>query len=180
MKKIFGSFVTLAAVACCTPVTAPEDVTNSDLAAPLSTQSVEDKEMAATRALRSGKNTYAQTCGPLRKKLDARQLPAEIAARIEENKALIRDTETPRLLQTDHTPLPPKLSSLRISVVCNVVSDLSTDGISSNQQAICSDDRFKAHAEEAVSKMRWVPFTVGEKIAPLPGMVTKWEFCTND
>lgn len=185
MKHFFAPLFALTAVACCTPVQAPDASDTPKQPTQLAPESVEgtsveDKEMAATRALRSGKNTYAQTCGPLRKKLGASRPPTAFKTRMDAGNRLENDTPPPSRLKTKHTPLPAELSDLRISAVCNIVSDLTTDGTATNIQALCSDERFKAHAEEAVSNMRWMPFTVGDKATPLPGMITKWEFCTND
>ncbi len=180
MKHLIAPLLALVAVACCTPTITPDTVAEPELSPQLAPQAVDNAEMAATRALRSGTNTYAQTCGPLRTKLDANPLPASLKARVDAGRALIGDAPLPRQLKTKPMRLPKAMSALRISAVCNIVSDLTTDGTATNIQALCSDERFKAHAEEAVSNMRWMPFTVGDKATPLPGMITKWEFCTND
>lgn len=175
MRHLFLPFFALFAVACCT-VQTPEATPLADVPANLS----EADEQTQSASLRAGENTYAQTCGPLRTKLDASSPPPALKARMDAGGAFRGAAALPRPLKTNHTPLPAELSGLRISVVCNIVSDLTIDGTPTHIKAFCSDERFKGHAEEAVSNMRWMPFTVGDTATPLPGMITKWEYCTYD
>ncbi|MEZ5953858.1 MAG: hypothetical protein R3C13_06065 [Hyphomonas sp.] len=182
-----AALLTLALAAClsaCGLAPAPEDG-GTDMAAefdkPAAPASFEDAEKAKTDAMRSGQNTYADTCGPLRARLDATPLPASMQARVDESDvAKLGGPKHPAIVSAGTVSMPAQLSARNKSAVCDLVFDIDETGTPQTPEARCSDPDFEPHALATLASIRFQPYTLNGKALPVSGILMPMEFCVSD
>lgn len=183
MLKYALSFVLLPLVACCTPVEAPNAPETAAESANFAPQSFEDGEMARTRALRSGTNSYGDTCGPLRTKLEAAPFPPTLQTRLDDGDALklgpSRQLTLAKMAKLDPYEIVPDTAAR--SVVCRIVTDLNAVGSPILPLAQCSDPAYENYATILVASSSYVPYhNANNDAEPISGALTYWERCTSD
>ncbi len=139
--------------------------------------SFEDREKAKTDALRQGANTYDQTCGPLRRTLDAVPLPDSMRQRVAQSDvAKLGGAPHPPILLAGTIPLTAR----RTSAVCDLVFDIDETGTPRTPEVRCSDPSLETHALAALETTRFEPYTLNGKALPVSGILMPMEFCIDE
>jgi hypothetical protein len=182
MKHLIVVLTASLLVACAAPGADPVELQTDGALAPSLSETQDKKTQKSQRA--SPGNTYAETCGPLGERFRAtnptRIWEERIGNGVQANQASGAKSSAVGQLEHVKFPTPKYPKGMRISGACDLIMDVSVDGVPTDVEAICSDPDFEHAAILGMQAARFNPVLVSGQPTAYKAMIYPMEFCRND